>query len=88
MTVFEIRKCGTPALRHRISRDLLDTDRKLATHVIFLLVLNLCRSVQERCLCLFLRASTAMAHRDRYALSPQACRQPCCSDSSLMALCG
>ena len=33
-----------------------------------------------------------MAHRDHghdhYAPAPQACRQPCCSNSSLMALCG
>jgi hypothetical protein len=35
---------------------------------------------EERCLCLFSRASAAMAHRDHahdhYAPPPQACRQP------------
>ena len=93
MTVSAIRKCGTPASRRCISHDWLDTDRKLATHAISLLVLIRCRCVvEERCLCLFSRASAAMAHRDHghdhYAPAPQACRQPCCSKSSLMALCG
>jgi len=76
MIVSEIRKCGMLASHHRISHGLLDTDRKLATHVIFLLVSNLCHLLEEWCLCLFSRASAAMAHRDHCALSPQACRQP------------
>jgi len=78
MTVSGNRKYGILALRRRISHDWLGTDRKLATHAIFSLVSNLSRSEEERCLCLFSRASAAMAHHDHdhYAPPPQAYRQP------------
>lgn len=87
MLFFESCTYGKRALRRRISHDWLDIDRKLATHVISLQVSILFHLAEERCLCLFSKASAVTMHRARCAPSPHACRQPWCSKPCLMARC-